>query len=425
MNQSDLLRKDDTPGKSFDTYQDREGLWHYLLLFIVWPFISVIVAILNYKKGYTKYILTLFCGFVGTLILVQGSSDGVRYQQQFLHMSTYSFSDMWYLIKGYVLEQTHADISREVIFFLISRFTTDFVIMWTIIGLMFGYIYSKNIWHLFGHVKDKINLNALLFLVAFFFIITPTQGVNQFRFWIAAHLFFYGAIHVVMYKRPAYFFISFIAPLIHFGMFLPNLGLLLFYFAGRRDSIYIPVAIVSAFFAEFEFQILSDYVGMLGPGIESRFEGYTSDRAFDRADDQQERSWFVVWWQPLLLYTTYGMLTYVHLKLKNVLSEPLLNYFSFMLILVTIFNFVSHFPMIYRYLPVLYLFMFAFLFLIYIEEDNEKLDLPVILCAPFILLMIAVQARIMFGFIDATILISNPVIVMLGISETSLFEFIR
>jgi hypothetical protein len=425
VDRSDYLKKDKTEGRGFAAYHDREGLRNYLLLFIVWPFMTTVLALLNYKRGYTKHILTLFCGFIGMLLLIRGSTDGVRYQEQFLRIANYSFPDIWIIIKGYILEQAHADISREVIFFMISRFTTELVIMWAIIGLMFGYIYSKNIWYLFGHVNDKMNLNALLFLAAFLLIITPTQGTNQFRFWIAAHVFFYGAVNVVMYKRPAYFIISFMAPLFHFGMFLPNLGLLLFYFAGRRDSIYIPVAIFSAFFAEFELQILSDYIGMLGPGIESRFEGYTSDRAFDRAEDLQERSWFMVVWQPLLLYMTYGMLAYVHLKLKKGLSEPLLNYFSFMLILVTIINLVSHFPMIYRYLPVLFLFMFAFLFLLYIHMNNEKVDVPVLFCIPPILLMMVVQTRIMFDFVDATILISNPVIFLLGISEISLFEFIR
>jgi len=414
---------------SFDSnYSDISkdgGLRYYIILFFIWPLLAAFLSIKNYKKGYTKHVITLFCGFIGAMLLLRSGADGTRYQELFFRISEYSFSDIWLIITDYILYQKYADISRELIFYTISRFSSDPTVLWTTIGLMFGYIYSKNIWYLFEHVKGKININALLFLIAFLFIITPIQGLNQFRFWIAAHIFFYGALNVVMYKRPAYFLISFLAPLFHFGLFLPNLALLLFYFLGRRDALYISLVFISAIFAELEFDLLGDYVAILGPGVEYRFDTYTSERAEYRAEDLQQRSWFMVWWQPLLLYMTYGMMAYMQIKLKKNLTEPLQNFFSFLLILITIFNLVSHFPMIYRYLPVLFLFVFAFFFLYYIHQEEDSFDIAILFCLPPILLMMAIQTRIMFELIDATILISNPIIYLFGISETSLLEFIR
>jgi len=403
---------------------DDNTIGYQIILFLLWPVLALIVALRNYKKPESRHIVTLFCGFIGMTFLVVGTSDAVRYREQFLSISQSTFSDFWLIVTEFIYDQESADISRETIFFIISRFTADPFWLWTTLGVMFGYIYSKNIWFLLKESDYSVNLNSIIFLVAIFFIITPTQGINQFRFWIAAHVFFYGAMHIVLFKNPRYFLILLLAPLIHFGLMVPILAVFVFYIFGRRDFVYIPIAIASAALAEIDFQMLSGYVELLGPAVESRFEGYTRDAAFERAEDLQDRSWYVAMWQPLLLYMTYGMLAYTHVKLKKSLSDAHLNMFSFLLILVTLFNLISHFPMIYRYLPVLFLFVFAFFFLVYNHFEYKGPDLFLILCLIPILLMIAVQTRIMFAYIDVSVIIFNPVFAILGEFGISLYEFL-
>jgi len=358
------------------------------------------------------------------IFLVRGSADAVRYREAFLSISQISFSDYWLIVTDFIFDQGSADISRETIFFIISRFTGDPFWLWTTLGLMFGYIYSKNIWFLLKESDYSINLNSIIFLIAIFFIISPTQGINQFRFWIAAQVFFYGSMHIVLFKNPRYFLVLLLAPIIHFGLIVPIFAVVAFYIFGRRDSVYIPLAIATAALAEVDFQMLSGYVELLGPAVESRFEGYTRDAAFDRAEDRQDRAWYVVLWQPLLLYMTYGMLAYTQVKLKKGLSDAHLNMFSFLLILVTLFNLIGHFPMIYRYLPVLFLFVFAFFFLIYNHAEYKRLDLALIPCLMPILLMIAIQTRLMFGYMDVSVLIFNPIFAILGEFGISLYEFL-
>lgn len=398
---------------------------YQLALFLIWPFMSLIVAARNYRLPGSRHIVTLFCGFLGLMFVVRSGLDANTHKERFFEYVDRGFSELWEAVLMVVITQEKVDIYQDIIYYLVSRFTTDPVWLWVLLGLLFGIIYSKNIWFLLNSSDEKINVNSLVFLVAILFIITPMQGINQFRFWTAAHVFFYGAMNVVLFKNPKYLLIALLAPLIHFGMLLPNAALLAFYFLGRRDIIYIPMAIGSALLAEVEFTALTEYIEFLGPAFENRFENYTADKMVERLDDRQDRAWYVAMWQPALLYMTYGMMIFTYTKFKGKLSENVQNLGSFLLVLITLMNLISNFPMIYRYLPVLFLFVFAYLYVVYSEQGFRRLHFAVILCLAPILLMILVQTRITMEMIDATVLINNPIFALFGNSDTSLLDFIR
>lgn len=407
-------------------YKEPSGDFKYqFILFMIWPLLSLISAIKNVRLPGSRHIVTLFCGFIGLLFYVRPGVDASRYQQWFLEYTHKDFGDFWMDVIAVFVEQTETDLFRHLINYTVSRFTGDPMWLWVTLGLIFGYFYSKNIWFLINNTEERFNLNAALFMVAFIFIITPMQGINQFRFWLAAHVFFMGAVNIIMFRNPKYFIAAFAAPLIHFGMMLPVAVLVAFYFLGRRDFIYIPLAIGSAMLAEVDFRLLSDHAAMLGPAFEARFEGYTGDRAVERVESRFDRVWYVSLWQPLLLYTTYGMMAYVYIMFREKLSEGLKNFTSFLFIFITLINLINHFPMIYRYRPVLYLFLFAFLYLVYKELDIRRIDIGLLFCLFPVLLMVVFHTRTSIDLVNAVILIANPFFAFIGNFDTSLFEFIQ
>lgn len=412
--------------KNISNYRDSGSDLRYQIgIFLVWPLLSLFLAIRHVRRPSSRIIVILFCGFIGLMFYVRPGADASSYMAQFFEYTQKDFGDLWLAVIAVFVEQTETDLFRYLILYVVSRFTSDPMWLWVVLGLIFGYIYSKNIWFLINNTEERFNLNATLFMVAFIFIITPMTGINQFRFWLATHVFFLGAVNVVMFRNPTYFLVAFAAPLIHFGMILPVAVLVAFFFLGRRDVIYIPLAIMSVMLAEIDFQIISEHAGLLGPAFERRFEGYTADSAFERLDSRQSRAWYVSQWQPLLLYTTYGMMAYIYIRFRKKLSERLKNFTSFLFIFITLINLINHFPMIYRYRPVLFLFLFAYLFLVYKELDIRRIDIGALLCFVPVLLMILFRTRIAIDLVNAVILIANPIFGLIGDFDTSLLEFIR
>ena len=407
--------------------REKKNIYHLLVLFLIWPFAALLASVKRYRLQSSVWGVILFCAFYGfTFILASETSDGNRYQARFIEYSEYSAGHIIHLLTTLYSEAAEVtDPVTWVIFFLLSRITSDPVWLFTVFAFVFGFFYGKNIWFLLQFAQNGINKNAWVYFVGFIMII-PIFQMQGFRMWTAAHIFFFGAIQVIMFKEKKYLWFALLAFLFHFSYILPGLVLLGFYFLGRRNSIYIPLLFLSIIIQEVNVEAFGGFIPYLGRAIEEKFYIYAGEGAAQRlmlADES--RSWFLVWENRLLRYMLYALFFYSFLKYGDKLPISHQRLFSFTVFFMAIVNFVGYLPSLGRFYSVLFLFALAFLFLFFQHARFKKWHWANLVAAVPVFLMVAIALRRAFGTINAYIFTSNPFIQVFIENEQNILQLLR
>jgi hypothetical protein len=154
--------------------------------------------------------------------------DASRIAEMLKVNSSLPFSDIFRVVGGIYATDTSVDIVEPFISFLVSRFTDDHRLLFGSFAVLFGYFYIRSIGLLYDECKDTLSWNNIIHLF-FFASILPITSINGFRMWTAAWIFFLGTYHVVLFRNPWYFILTFAACLGHCS-FLAASAILVIYF---------------------------------------------------------------------------------------------------------------------------------------------------------------------------------------------------
>lgn len=346
-----------------------------LLLFVAWPFGGFLFALRNYRERWAQVIVTLFCGFYGfTFVFWNETADFNRYKNYFAEYTRYDFYMLWQRISTlYTQNAEREDIAVDIINYAVSRFTDNPRYLYAVVGMIFGYFYSKNIWFLLRHAPRKINQNARLFLIGFLTIV-PVFYISSFPMHLAMHIFFFGAINILMYRRYKYFGYILLSILVHFSFIFPAVVLLGLCVAGLRLKLYLAIFLFSLVIREINLELLAKYASFFGSAIEHKIDGYTDIDYMQEVNDYEtnERSWFMIWRFKFLLYYTWGILLYMTNKLGNRLPQDMKAILAFCLLMSAATNFLSEIPSMGRFYS-LYLLMAMALLFIHHQRQNTPI----------------------------------------------------
>jgi hypothetical protein len=226
-----------------------------ILLFLVQPFVLLIVALKNYKTDWAKNAVWMFTVFYGLTFAISpdSSADAVVYALRLSEMHNMNWSLVTVLSQLYVVDG-FTDIYQPLLTFLVSRFTDNYNILFGFFGLVLGYFYSRNIWFLVERSGYKLNLYGILLIAVFAFIVSISSGINGVRFWTAAHIFIFGCFRYLFDDKQCGILIAASAILVHFAYIVPSLLLLGYIFVGNRLVIYYMIFVLSYFITELDFE---------------------------------------------------------------------------------------------------------------------------------------------------------------------------
>jgi hypothetical protein len=348
----------------------------YLILFIVWPFLALITALANYRFKEAKRTVYLFLIYYGfTFVAEFYYMDAFRYVEEFRYNATLPFSEFFRIVGGLFSNESSVDIIEPLISFTVSRFTQNYHILFAVYALLFGFFYLKSINLLYGHYQKKPNINALIFLIFFTLIIPPTT-ISVPRMWTAAWIFFLGAYHVLVFRNPKFLFLALGAGFMHWSFFAAGFILVIYYFAGNRNLIYTPIALVSFLVPNLLMPIFSNISPMLGAAVEHRFEGYTSDSyALWVEQLTSQASWFVLLSNRMIFFYFVLMVIMIRFfKREHVQGKKEENWYSFLLIMVAFVNFGRPIPEFGSRMQIVFLlFAAAYVFFYYLNSSWSKI----------------------------------------------------
>ncbi len=398
------------------------------MAFIIWPFLALIESVRNYREPWAKNGIWLFVIFFGFTFVPREGSDSMGYitRLQELHNSDLSLSQVLGML--YVDGSRYLDVIQTLITYLVSRFTGDYRILYAVSGALFGFFFSRNIWSLIEASEGRLGTIEKILLVLIAMVI-PLWYINGVRFWTAAHIFIYGAIQVLLYRRMTGFLFATLAVLMHFSFMLP-LGILgLYVLIGNRTRIYLILFTASLFISEIDPLAVRDILLRYLPDfLHARVYNYTNEDLIETFRYiYAQNNWYVRWHEVAIKVGVSALLIGIYLSGRDYWkNKKVVNLYSFSLLFAAIANTISSVSSLGRFVDVSYMFSIASIFIFYVTTTTTQPTRKLFyLLSPLFLLYFVVALRVGFDYTGVLVFISNPVLAPMSLNPIALIDLIR
>lgn len=410
--------------------QNKIFIW---VLFLLWPFMSFLVAAKNFRAPWAKNIIwafTVFYGVTFTISQDNKESDINRYISWFhyMHYTDMSLGELWDLL--YVHED-YADIGQPLLSLVIAKFTNNHVWLITAFGFVFGYFYSRNVWYLIQkiEIKNHAKLYFMLFILA---LVIPFWNIAGFRFWTAGHIFIFGALPVIFEKKNRYFFIALLSPLVHYTFTFPVIILLIYYLAGHGKLVrngYFLLFIISMFVTEINNAAISDLVASYLPDIFSeRTSGYLDEEYAENVQKvAQQGNWYATFYLTALKWSVTAFLIYIYVKRKHVFTDiRFRRFYSFTILFYAFANVMTLIPSGIRFTIIANFFAVGvLLYFINFAPTERRITLLYRCVLPLLIIFVIVSVRLGFSSLGVVTVIGNGITALFVDNEVALIDLIK
>ncbi len=365
---------------------------NYILLFVLWPFLACVIAIMNFGQKEAKNVVYAFLVYYGLSFVVGNEGiDAFRIASTLKANSMLPFSDFFNVVLGVYSNDTSVDFVEPFISFMVSRISDNYRLLFGAFAAVFGYFYVKSIGLLFSEGEKSLGWNSVIHLV-FLASILPVTSINGFRMWTAAWVFFYGTYNVVLYRNLRYLLVTFSACLIHFSFLSANAILIAYLLAGNRNLIYFALVVVSFVLPGLIEPLVQSSYGILGSAaLKARVQMYTDSAYVQlRQESIEQVAWFMQIGSDLVLYYLIIAIAFLRFRMRKYGSdEAEKNLFSFLLLFLAFVNFGMPIPSFGGRFMILF-FMFATLYIYrYFAANESKSIEPITIIGLFPMLLFA------------------------------------
>ncbi len=410
----------------------RKSILSAWVLFLINPFCSSIIALVNYRASFAKNILWLFVAYYGfTMVISDEEMDANRYRDNFIALTSSKISANDFVDLLYQEGSNYVDAAQPLITFFVSRIVNDPRVLFAVFGLVFGYFYSRNIWYLLDRAGPQIKRSNLIFIFVFAIIIGFWQ-INGFRMYTAAHVFFFGAIRYLMDDKKGGLAIAALSIFFHYSFIFATAILLLFTALPKKVPWFFWIFVVSFFLSEVDIPVITDALTNILPGVfHQKVIGYTSDAYIEAiASDLTTRNWRYVFYSQSIKWVATVFLSLIYffgltfIKENKVYSKV----FCFVLLFLAAVNMLGTIPSMNRFYSVAYLFVFTFLFL-YLQHapDFHLKKVSLLISFPLLVFYSLGMINISFMTIGLITLFGNPLITLLPnfSPDSAIISFIK
>ena len=381
-----------------------------LPVFLVWPFFGFLWSLLTYKSNTSKVLVYIFLVFYGLTFVITGPGpDAYEYAQGLIDTAQRPFNEIWDVIGGMYATNTSVDIVQPIITFFVSRVTDHHFLLFGVFAAIFGYFYLKSIDFVYDQYIENPNTNVLIH-VLFFALINPICNINGFRFNAAVWVYFFGAFNFILYRNPKYLFIALSSLLLHFSFIGASIILLIYFFLGNRDKIYVPILILSFIIPDLLKPYLDQIIPKLGLGLQTRIQGYTSESyVMGTTVLIKSVKWIIQSSGDFVMYYLFGAILYMKFRFRAISSDKQISsLYSFLLLFLSFINFGKSIPSFGRFQMVFMLLGVLYLILILIRIPVKK-GLPITLIGLFpMILMALISLRIWANSFNVLLLAPMP-----------------
>lgn len=396
------------------------------LLFLIWPFGTVWFSLINYNAKWTKNIVWLFVIFYGyTFVLSNDTMDANRIKEKFEVFTYFNFNLNEFISYYFIQNSSAIDVLQPVVFYITSKFTSDFNVLMAVLAAILGFFYSRNLSYLLDKSDSNVKLTSIIFLWMFMFVIGFWE-INAFRFWTASLMYFYAVTPSVYENDNKKLWFVLLACLLHFSFLFPLVVFLCFKIFKNKSALYFWFFVFSFLFTLLNVGMIGDFMLKIFPSnFHNKISAYASEARVDEvAGNVRSISSYLRFFM-FVIINGFFVLFYFSYKELIKDDDKLYSLFNFCLLFLGAANFISIIPSGGRFLLVSALFALTFIFLFLQRNSLEgKLKIYVYMSTPFLFLASIGFIRLGLNTIGVLTVFGNPVISLFIKSKMALIELL-
>lgn len=383
-----------------------------IILFIISPFFA---ALYSFKRANTRssylvfFLSSIFFGMAFTVgegkDITGNGLDGQAYRERFVSAQYISYYEYQEGLAGFLkFDDGQKDYYFETITFYLSRFTDNYHVMFMAFAIIFAYFSLKSFKFLTS--EEKYNFSSISLILSYFFLYNQIFNINGVRFWTAAWIAIYCIFQIYRNKNLFYLLLALITPFFHgaYWIFVAILFLSLLF--RRFEKVWVILFFVSFFASTIAVELIQNYNNILPDFLSKLAISYTSD-------EKLNNEWSGFGWLPILFknlvkfYLSIIVLVFIKNSKEIKLNEKIKDLYLFLIMWMTIFNFLMLVPSLgNRFIQLSYPII-AYIWLISFKGEKYK---KIILILPLIFFWdIYKMATYYIQVLDFGFYFSNPI----------------
>jgi len=400
------------------------------IMFFINPFIAMIFSFKEYKMPYAKNLFWAFCTFYGLTFTIGEESLGSdinRYVSELSQLYQQPFLSIQGAIE-YFRYSGEIDILSTIISYTLSRFTESQAILTMVYAFIFGYFFSRNIWYVFGSLKNRITFLSKIVLLTLV-LVMPIWQIGGFRMWTAFHIFMFGLLPYIFENKKSKLIFLYSSILVHFSFMIPISIFILYRLLGNRINLYFIIFIITLLISEINIGSLNSFINNFLPDIIiERTSSYLIDAQIEGIQSVT-LNWYAVWKTKALSWGLTIILFYLFFYGRKLieLKPKFKRLFSITLLMYATANILMHIPSGGRFLNIAF-FLALIMIIIYLDQFYHDFNFKQLIkyLAPVFFLFIIVTIRRGFYATSITSVLGNPIIAIVSIGNNmSLNDLIK
>lgn len=355
-----------------------------VVLFLLSPVLGLIEAFKDLGSKRSRIVLFAFCLCFGLCFTVgverfNGSLDGISMREEFEENKALTTSQyLSYLNEYFEFDRGDQDIYIVTVSYLVGGFTDNYHYFFLVLAFVFAFFQLKCLEYF---VKDvNYTGSAICIILACLFLWNNIFNINGARFWTASWIGIYCVFKFFYDKKKQYFLLSLATPLIHASFVVFPFVILLGYFTGKFEKLWMVLFVVSWVFSVFasDFQINPFKNIELPFFVEKKVEAYTDRDYIESMTQGTGFYWVSLFFSIISRHFIDLLILLIALNKKVVSNKSAKSIVGMMIVLATLANFAMFIPTLgTRFFTVNYTLV-AYSFLVTFGDKDYKVFIHVL-----------------------------------------------
>lgn len=322
-----------------------------LVLFLISPFFAFIYSLFSIKTKSSFIVFFLFAVFFGMSFTVsnyreEGSIDGISYRIDFENdCKIQTLNNYLYELKDYFsFKGTQKDFYTNTISFIVSRFTNNYHYLFMVYAIIF-ILFALKSFKIFV-LENNFATSLVCLSLAYLFMINDIFNINGVRFWTAAWVAVYATLKIFIHKNKKYYFLALITPFFHGAFWLFIIILLIGSLFSKYEKLWVILFIFSFFISNISSQIVSSNIEIMPPFLVKLATPYLESEYVSALSQKGSGFYWVNNIFSFLQSNYIFLLVFLFIKESKLIKSynSTKNIYMFLLVLITISNFLMPIP---------------------------------------------------------------------------------
>lgn len=332
--------------------EKRQDVSIKILLFLVSPFFASLYSLRRIKTKSSCLVFFLTFVFFGMAFsVISGKEglggygfDGEHYRSTF---EGFKYVTNWEFVEGFKgflsFDEGKKDYYFETVAFYVSRFTDNYHVMFMVVAIIFAFFALKSFRFLIA--EEKIDASLSSYILIYLFTFNQIFNINGVRFWTAAWIAVFCIFQIYRNGNKWYLLLALFTPYFHGTYWFFIAVLVIVQIFKRFDRIWVILFFLSFLMSTLAVELIQYFQHYLPTFLLGSVDSYTNADYIEQRQTWSGFGWLgVMFGNFVKIYLNIMVLLFIKHSDEIKANPKIKDLYSFLLIWMTVFNFLMFVP---------------------------------------------------------------------------------